>query len=732
MLFPFKKSPLSLAIYATSTALFCSASGASAQPANPNSAATEPAQLEETLVWGTTVRASSVDLGEEAIAIRQVDHLSDLLRFIPGVDVGGAHSLNQRITIRSLDDKDLRISVDGANQNTYMFHHMGNLQIHTDILQSADIEVGNNSVINGGLGGVARFETRSAKDLLADDSRYGSRLNATVGSNSSTNISVSGYGQLTNKIDVLAYINHVDRENYAVGGGEIKDSQGYIIANTDGKVRGLEGKLVDALIKFGADITEHQRIKVGYEAYSDKGDYSPRPDMGIATDMAIAGGNTVLLPTEFTRDTVTVNYEGDWDNHAVSVAVYNNISTLDRNELGQSRNRAIFSQTGEATNSGVNVLGRFTLGNNISHQLTYGLDVVQYDTEYAAYSEDNTLLLSAREQASSAAVFVQDTIQLSDSFHVIPGVRFETWDIESNLIDDRFSEPTMALALEYQPHNAIKISLSATELFKGPELSEVFTGAGSGDVYNSDIDAETGLNTEFSLAYSGDNLSAGFTYFDTTIENYIYDYINYTLSDAPFPKDNIGDLGLNGIEAYLGYSFSQLELLFTYATVDSELEAFEQYTYMDYRVKDRAGNPILDDSGNEQIVNQEGFDGARTDRTQGDSFSLSADYFVAKTDMHIHYDVIHTNSLAAGKDLDGASFDNSKDRYTVHNISVRWTPSAFAEGLALTAGIDNIFDEYYASQASRTGVSFHPVFGELFLTDYEPGRNIKASVSYQF
>ena len=56
--------------------------------------------LEEIQVWGTWVWASSLSLGEEDVAIKQADHISDLLRPIPGVDVGGAHSLNQRITIR--------------------------------------------------------------------------------------------------------------------------------------------------------------------------------------------------------------------------------------------------------------------------------------------------------------------------------------------------------------------------------------------------------------------------------------------------------------------------------------------------------------------------------------------------------------------------------------------------------------------------------------------------------
>ena len=91
---------------------------------------------------------------EGLIAIRQADHISDLLRTVPGVDVGGSHSLNQRVTIRSLGDRNLRVSIDGANQNNYMYHHMGNLQIHADILQSVNIDVGTNSVVDGGLGGL--------------------------------------------------------------------------------------------------------------------------------------------------------------------------------------------------------------------------------------------------------------------------------------------------------------------------------------------------------------------------------------------------------------------------------------------------------------------------------------------------------------------------------------------------------------------------------------------------
>mgnify|MGYP000102940907 CR=1 FL=1 len=107
------------------------------------------------------------------------------------------------------------------------------------------------------------------------------------------------------------------------------------------------------------------------------------------------------------------------------------------------------------------------------------------------------------------------------------------------------------------------------------------------------------------------------------------------------------------------------------------------------------------------------------------------DYHIAAYNLLLHSDVLWVGKLGSGLDLDGASLDNKKDGYTVLNISARWTPEQVA-GLALTIGADNLLDEYYASQSSRTGLSIHPRFGELQLTDYEPGRNIKATVSYEF
>ena len=79
--------------------------------------------LNDVTVWETEVVSSSINLGNKQIETKQANHLSDLLRDIPGVDVGGTHSINNRINIRGLQDEDLDITIDGAKvQNANMFH----------------------------------------------------------------------------------------------------------------------------------------------------------------------------------------------------------------------------------------------------------------------------------------------------------------------------------------------------------------------------------------------------------------------------------------------------------------------------------------------------------------------------------------------------------------------------------------------------------------------------------
>ena len=291
-------------------------------------------------------------------------------------------------------------------------------------------------------------------------------------------------------------------------------------------------------------------------------------------------------------------------------------------------------------------------------------------------------------------------------------------------MNDTFSDVTFALAAEYAATDSLLFKLGSTQLFKGPEIGEIFVGAGLHDTANPEIEAETGVNTEFSVAYQAavmgaDNFRSGVTFFRTDIDNYIYDHANVP-TDPPCSvrqrcaswKDNVGDMTVDGFEAYVGYLRGNLDLLLTYSKADSELAAFADYTHAD-------------------TANFLSLDGARIDRQQGDTVSFNLDYELEPVDLTLHWDFMLVDDVEAAPDLDGATQKNAKDGYKIHNVSARWLPET-AEGLSVAFGVDNLFDEFYASQSSRTGVSFHPRFGQLYLMDYEPGRNIKMTVAYEF
>ena len=580
------KIPSGYSALAVAIGLTVSAPSIAAQVTTDDEA--KPLQLDTVEVWGTAVISSSVNIDEDSMQLRQADHISDLLRTIPGVDVGGAHSLNQRITIRSMDDKDIDITIDGARQNTYMFHHMGNLQIHADILESVDIQVGKNSVINGGLGGTVKFRTKSADKLLQKNAQFGGRLQAGYNSNKGHSLAATGYGQLTEQVDVLAYHNHVQRGNYTVGGGEILDSNGDELEGTDGEVLGLEGTQKDSLLKFGIDLDANQRLSIGYERYRDKGDYSQRPDMGLATDLAIGNSLGIPLewPTEFDRDTYTINYDAQLGATYIEATLYNNESTFNRDETGYAENPAFADSAGRGTGiaqlRGVNLLLESSLND---HTLTYGIEHTLYDTEYkyvltSGDTERNT------EDSATTSLYLQDRWNIKNT-DIIIGGRYDTVELNTTLTDDSFSEFTAGLGIEQQITDGLSAGLHSTQLFKAPEVAEVYVGAGLYDTPNPDIEAETGINHELSLDYAdavlgADKFSVGATVFQTEINDYIYDYA------ARGFKDNVGDLTIRGSELYLGYDIANLQTMLTFSRAASDLNATSEYPQFDGARIDRS------------------------------------------------------------------------------------------------------------------------------------------------
>ena len=75
--------------------------------------------------------------------------------------------------------------------------------------------------------------------------------------------------------------------------------------------------------------------------------------------------------------------------------------------------------------------------------------------------------------------------------------------------------------------------------------------------------------------------------------------------------------------------------------------------------------------------------------------------------------------------LRGDVTELKKPSYDVHDIFMSYSP-AQVDGLKATVGVYNLFDETYASHGSRLNPA------NATATDFEMGRNIKTSLTYQF
>jgi len=633
-----------------------------------------PTVRERTVVWGTRVSNSSTYLGDSDIALVQVDHLSDLLRDQPGVEVGGTHSTNQRINIRGLDDTDLTVTIDGANQNAFMYHHMGNLLINADILKKVDLDVGAQSVVYGGLGGAARFETKDARELLAPGRSAGVRLSAGYFTNEAAIASVTTYARLGGSVDLLAYGYFTDRDNPEDGAG---------VENI-----GNDGEIADLLVKTGFDLGLGGRLELSLGNYRDEGEYTQRPDMGAATNLAIPG-SVGPFPTEYGRLTNTLNYELD-PSEALSLR-----ATLYHNDLELERDETISGgaiESGTATNTGLTLTGRsHARAGSIDHDLVYGVDLSLQE----AQSARNGIDLS-NEESTNTALFLEDRLLFGNGFELTPGIRYDRYAADTATLDETYDELTGALALGYQISPELRLYGGGKQLFKGPEMAEIFRDGAGGKIPNPDLIPETGNNIEAGFRYNksavlgADHVAFAVNAFRTRIEDRIE---QITITRGVVQDQNIGTVDIDGYEISFHYLLDPFTALLTYSTSDSEVQ--------------ETGNPL--------------------EREIGDSLSLSLGYTFADPAWTFNW----RSQLIEDEDHVAAGGE-PKEGYQVHELSLRWQPGGRLRGLSATFGIDNIFDEHYVSHASRTGSTVHPVFGALVLNDYEPGRNIKLTLAHTF
>ncbi|MUG33171.1 TonB-dependent receptor domain-containing protein [Psychrobacter sanguinis] len=617
---------------------------------------------------------------EDYTPAQQASHLSNFLEVVPGVSVGGTNTINQRVRIRGLDDTNLKVTIDGARQEGYMFHHAGDLVIDPDLLKQAEVAVGNNSVTlgNHAIGGAVAFETVDAADLLKPGQKIGAKINTGYGSNNDEVLtSATVFAAPAENVDLLAYYG-----KRSANTGEDGDGRKIQSGDTDAE---------SILLKAGAYIGTDHHVSGSFSRTENDGDYPNRADFPLGA--IIRGEPNVAVPWEQTRDTYTLDYKFNPENDLIDVKanIYQTESEINKNK--GDLDIKVKTKGGKVEN-----ISRLQ-GQSGSHTLIAGVE--HYVKESDLTRKNSNGSNEGSDEAKNTSVYLEDQWNMG-KLTLTPGVRYDHYKSPEQVGGGKtFDNVVGALAANYQLTPSTNFFASYTQIFNGPDLQEVVRNSTGKDKYiSSKLEAETGDNAEVgisttltNLTTANDSLLLSAKYFVTNIEDLItfksgVDCTTGQITGSgacsgSFNEDE--DYKIKGVELAADYKTNNFGMGLSYSRARSK--------------GDKTGNTIPRDTG----------DGGDA----GDMYMVNLGYAPTEA-LDLGWRSTYVDSIKSN--------NTEKPSYDVHDVYLTYKPQQI-KGITTTLGVYNIFDETYASHSSRH-------MSET--ADNQPGRNIKASLTYQF
>lgn len=634
---------------------------------------------------------------EDYTPAAQAGHLSDFLNVVPGVTVGGTSSVNQRIRVRGLDDTNLKVTIDGARQEGALFYHMGDVTIDPDLLKRAEVSVGNNSVTlgNDALGGAVAFETVDASDLLQPNQKVGAKINVGFATNNDELLtSATVYAAPTEKSDLLAYYGKRD-----ANAGE--DGEGRNIQTEES-----EGQSI--LLKAGTYVGDDHHISASYSRTENEGRFPLRPD--FPSSEGVDSWNPII-PQKVKRDTYGIDYNYNPLNKWIDVdaTVYQSKTQILRDSdyittPGYEFDAQVKTTGGKIQNTSVIEAGIGT------HRLISG---IEHYTKESELSRD--FIEAGSDKATNTSLYLEDQWQMG-KLALTPGIRYDRYQSPEFVSAGKtYNNVVGALAASYEIAPRTQIFASYTQLFNGPDLSQaIFNSDGQDTFVNSDLKAEEGDNAEIGvtttlrdLTITDDSLQLSGKYFETNIENYI-----------EFVRAGGSRVGLNCDTGQIGGSCQGV------INKDEDYKIKGVELSADYRADNFSmglSYARARSAGNDTGYSIGSVSGSSSDT--GDKYIVNLGYNPTDT-TELGWRSTYVASITPNTE----NVENTKENYDVHDIFMSYTPKQIA-GVKATIGVYNLFDETYASHASRI---VEPRPDGNLRTDFEPGRNIKASLSYQF
>lgn len=474
-----------------------------------------------------TERSEDRIITGEEIQRSQARDLRELFQRTESLSVGGGAPTSQKVYIRGVEDINLNIQVDGAQQGSYLFHHQGNLFMESEFVKSVEVRPGTARADDGfgALGGSLLVKTKNVFDFAIPEDRHGGMAKATYFTNQRyLRPVISLYSMPTNNIGILFTGSYQDGNAYTDGRGET--------------VQGTADQQVSSLVKVSGKGERHS-FDIGYERLVDEGLRAPRQNFGWDPTA------DVLSRQESRRDTVTLN--GKYSLHEtfgnLEGNLYHTSSELRRERPNQS----------DSATDGVGIGG--TIANVIETQSTR----VKFGADYVRNSSDAP---NGDESEINRGLFLQARPTLGNKVTLDAGVRYDMHDFEAGNGKD-FSNNQLSpnARIEVCPLEGLCLFTGYSEAFRGIRPAEALLINGSLN-YADNIDPETSVSRELGGSWGRGGHAFRLTFYKRDITNLI------VIDRAANIRKNSGDLRTQGYEASYDYTTAQkINLRVGYAQV---------------------------------------------------------------------------------------------------------------------------------------------------------------------
>lgn len=622
-------------------------------------------------------------VSQEQIQQKQPVSTAEVLSHETNIEIaGGPRAGSQLVNIRGLEGQQVLQVVDGVRQN-YESGHRPTYFLDPILLRSIEVLKGPTSSLwgSGAIGGVVAQNTVNADDILKPGQTVGGLIKYGYNDNGESSATTIAVGARTETLDLLA-------SGYYRDGNDIELGPRHNAVDTlaDSASRDQGG-----LLKAKWQFTDSQSLALNLRKSQSEGSVPSNSSAPPTTT------SNFLIERETKSENISLDYRLKTDSPFVNAQalLYRNKTEMDESRISDDRGDSTELKTrGFALNNSSDIGGV---------NLLYGID--GYRDEFSADRGGTNRPAPPQATTKVQGTFVQATIPLiKDVLRTELGIRQDKFKTKADNLNSsrRDSASSPSAALIWQATNWLELAARYDEAFRAPSSEEMYTtgthfcmfpGFCNGFVANPNLDAENAANKELmarmnwnSVFASGDKLSFKASVFRNDVDNFIEQIVTDPSFAGPPPAWD------PGYTTWVNVDKARLK--------GFELEAYYQWNNLNARIgygqtrgKDRETHEALTN-------------------IPADKWVLDTNYtFIPEQKLLAGIRLTHTSA----QDRLPSTTTNEYDSYTLVDLYASWQP--VGDSLTLDLSINNLTDEYYRI-----------AFQEL----YQPGREIRAAVTYRF